>query len=202
MIDAYCTKCYYRVFLPALGFGCEYICVTGKRRPCPSGEGCTVRIIKSRTGTKNAEERRDVLFAEDEGIDYVQLKAERRERRLARKREYNRVYAQTHKGTTHPRKEKKLGAYDRKKITAERTRAFWQGRQAAAIKGWKEENGVSYEKMAELCGVEPSTIYKWVGEENNANWAKLEALGIQRPEVGTIDRQQNINKNDSGGLDG
>lgn len=195
MIDQYCAKCYYRAFFPALGWGCEYICVTGKRRPCPSGEGCTVRKIKSRVGTKNAEERRGILFAKEKGMEYDQLKEERRQKRLERKREYNREYSQRlrEERGEKPKPQKKIGAADRKKITKENTRNYWQGKQAEAIKAWKAEQGISYEQMAELCEVGTTTIYKWVNEENTANWDTLEALGVKMPVV-AIDKSQNNDK--------
>lgn len=41
----YCRDCYYycRVFDNVCC--CEYIFITGKRRPCPAGVGCTVKLV-------------------------------------------------------------------------------------------------------------------------------------------------------------
>lgn len=182
MVDAYCEGCYYRVFLPALGWGCEYLVMTGKRRPCPGGEGCTVRRLKDRTGTKNADDRKKILALEG------MTDEERRERYLAKKRKKSKEYYHAHKEeVTRKAKEKrnkevkKVGAHAQKKKTAERTRAYWKGRQTAAIKAWKLEHGLTYEQMAELLEVEPSTILMWVYENNTANWDKLRKIGIEKP---------------------
>jgi len=40
-----CKGCFYGKKFTALALTyCDYLCMTGKRRPCPPGEGCTVRI--------------------------------------------------------------------------------------------------------------------------------------------------------------
>lgn len=45
LCDNYCKDCVYRQALTN-GFCivCNYLLDTGKRRPCPAGEGCTVKI--------------------------------------------------------------------------------------------------------------------------------------------------------------
>ena len=209
MVDDYCKGCFYRVLLPALGgYGCEYICITEKRRPCPSGTGCTVKLEKNRAGTKNAEQRKTILAVEAMTDEEKEV---RRQRYLEKKRQKNKEYYAAHKQelnykTKIKRQAKKqqpgkrsIGAHDRKKITAEHTRAFWQGRQTQAIKDWKIAHGVTYEQMAELLEVEPSTILMWVYENNTANWDKLQKIGIEKPVIppkidATIDKPVKTDK--------
>ena len=48
-VDRYCRKCIYTapVICPETRYkACDYIGVTGHRRPCPAGEGCTVRVTR------------------------------------------------------------------------------------------------------------------------------------------------------------
>lgn len=190
MVDDYCKGCYYRIYIPGADcYGCEYLVVTEKRRPCPSGEGCTVRKIKDRAGTHNADQRKKALALE--GMTEEEL-AERRERQLAKKRERNKVYWSAHKAeltkkAAVKRRAKKpaqvKGAHSKKKITAANTRAYWQGRQSQAIKDWKIAHDMTYEQMAELLDVETSTVLMWVYENNTANWDKLQKIGIEKPYI-------------------
>ena len=55
--DEYCDKCVYY-----LGWGsgtkmCNYYLMTGKRRPCDPGTGCTVRVLRKRKRKTKAEGR-------------------------------------------------------------------------------------------------------------------------------------------------
>lgn len=208
MVDDYCKGCYYRIYIPGADcYGCEYLVITEKRRPCPSGEGCTVRRLKDRAGTHNADQRKKALALE--GMTEEEL----RERYLAKKRERNQKYYAKHKTEVNKRAAEKRrikrpaetkGAHSKKKITALNTKAYWKGRQSEAIKSWKLEHGMTYEQMAELLEVEPSTVVMWAYERNTANWDKLRKIGIEKPYIppeGTIDKSLNIYKNDSGGLD-
>lgn len=195
MVDEYCEGCYYRAFFPALGWGCEYLVMTEKRRPCPSGAGCTVKLVKDRAGTKNAEHRKTILAVE---AMTDEEKEARRQRYREKKRQKNREYYAAHKQKQQPGK-RSIGAHDRKKITAERTRAFWQGRQSNAIKEWKLAHGVTYEQLAELLEVETSTVLMWVYENNTANWDKLQKIGIEKPFIppkidATIDKPVKTDK--------
>lgn len=46
-VDAYCTGCVYLGRWQRTGLKCcDYFLITDKRRPCPAGEGCTVRKLK------------------------------------------------------------------------------------------------------------------------------------------------------------
>lgn len=69
----YCDPCTYRKsFTSGTIPYCDYLCMTGKLRPCPAGDGCTVRVTR-RVYRKRA-------LTEEE-------KAERDERRRQKKRE-------------------------------------------------------------------------------------------------------------------
>ena len=54
----YCDGCLYRETLNGYGQMCAYILRTGHRRPCPPGEGCTVKVVavKRRRRRKKIEE--------------------------------------------------------------------------------------------------------------------------------------------------
>lgn len=206
MVDEYCEGCYYRAFFPALGWGCEYLVMTEKRRPCPSGTGCTVRRLKSRAGTHNAEQRKKEMaleaMTEEEREAY-------RQRQKERKRIRNQEYYYSHKKEfsqkakikriTQKSYPRSIGAHARKKVTAENTRAYWQGRQSQAIKDWKLAHGMTYEQMAELLEVETSTVLMWVYENNTANWDKLRKIGVEKPVIApktdvTIDKPVKTDK--------
>lgn len=45
MSDTYCEGCFYQKTFASLGPYCDYLCMAGHRRPCPPGEGCTVRVL-------------------------------------------------------------------------------------------------------------------------------------------------------------
>ena len=42
---AWCEGCLYQKKFTSDMKYCDYICMTGRRRPCPGGDGCTERII-------------------------------------------------------------------------------------------------------------------------------------------------------------
>lgn len=54
--DASCADCIYSFFVSER-FLCEYYLATDKRRPCPAGEGCTVR--KKRKKPRKKREKRE-----------------------------------------------------------------------------------------------------------------------------------------------
>ena len=79
----YCDACVYRkVFTGGWLPYCDYLCMVGKRRPCPAGDGCTVRVTR-RVYRKRA-------LTEEE-------KAERAERKRERNREAKRRSYQKHR---------------------------------------------------------------------------------------------------------
>lgn len=51
-LDANCVDCVYSVWLYPPNMerfcGCDYMGITGKRRPCPYGAGCTVKKKKKK----------------------------------------------------------------------------------------------------------------------------------------------------------
>lgn len=47
--DKHCKGCIYRCNLYNYLYCCDYFLRTGKRRPCPAGQGCTVKIKKGET---------------------------------------------------------------------------------------------------------------------------------------------------------
>ena len=45
MAKSYCDNCVYSGAITGLSVRCcNYFLATGKRRPCPPGEGCTVKV--------------------------------------------------------------------------------------------------------------------------------------------------------------
>ena len=79
----YCDACVYRkVFTGGWHPYCDYLCMVGKRRPCPAGDGCTVRVTR-RVYRKRA-------LTEEE-------KAQREERKRGRNRETKRRSYQKHR---------------------------------------------------------------------------------------------------------
>ena len=46
-----CEGCVYRTKL-GFGYVCDYLCMTGQRRPCPFGEGCTVKETETNMSRK------------------------------------------------------------------------------------------------------------------------------------------------------
>ena len=57
--DKFCDDCYYCVNFRSGGMRCcNYLIMTNQRRPCPPGEGCTVKVPRKvyRRRKKNAED--------------------------------------------------------------------------------------------------------------------------------------------------
>ena len=79
----YCDPCVYRKSITG-GWCpyCDYLCVTGKPRPCPAGDGCTVRVTRR-------VYRKRVLTEEE--------MAQRAERKRERNREAARRSYQKHR---------------------------------------------------------------------------------------------------------
>ena len=79
----YCEACVYRkVFTGGWHPYCDYLCMVGKPRPCPAGDGCTVR------STRMVYRKR--ALTEEE-------KAQREERKRERNRETKRRSYQKHR---------------------------------------------------------------------------------------------------------
>lgn len=45
MMTAHCIPCIYRRYLGGSEHYCAYYVDTGKKLPCPGGDGCTARLI-------------------------------------------------------------------------------------------------------------------------------------------------------------
>lgn len=54
--DAYCAGCIYGGGNNEHVKACSYLLVTGQRRPCPAGKGCTVRILRKKTQKESFRE--------------------------------------------------------------------------------------------------------------------------------------------------
>lgn len=93
----YCDPCVYRKSITG-GWCpyCDYLCMTGKQRPCPAGDGCTVRV------TRRVYRKR--VLTEEEKAQREERKRERnreaarrsyhkhREEHLARKKQYQKEH--------------------------------------------------------------------------------------------------------------
>ena len=197
MVDKYCDGCFFRTKVQSFGVCCDYILITGHIRPCCSGEGCTVRSLDKNIGDGSVDMRKGIYMRgrqqteEEERLE--------RERKLEAKRAYNREYykkTREHNLARQKARRERIKAEkppkptedqaskwrSGKAKTAAKTKARWQGRQTAAIKGWKAAHGMTYEDMAELLNVDSTTVMKWANEANNADWALLAKLGIKQPE--------------------
>jgi hypothetical protein len=61
MDKKYCDNCVYSGTLTASTTKvCNYLLVTNKRRPCPPGEGCTVKVVRKRSRRKKGAEDGEV----------------------------------------------------------------------------------------------------------------------------------------------
>ena len=57
MAKSNCDNCVYSALLTASNTRCcNYLLVTNKRRPCPAGEGCTVKVVRKRRRRKKGAE--------------------------------------------------------------------------------------------------------------------------------------------------
>ena len=76
------------------------------------------------------------------------------------------------------------------KRSVRRVRDELNGRQHAAIEAYRAAHGTSFRKMALALGLNYKTLDSWVQERCRADWHRLAALGIQKPE-GLPDKQKN-----------
>ena len=200
MVDSYCTGCFFRTKVQSFGICCDYLLITGHIRPCCSGEGCTVRLLNQDIGDGSLDVRKELYLRGRKKTEEEEQAA--RQRKLEAKRAYNREYYQKTRERNLARQKARRERIKAERVplppkerteqmeqwrsgkakTAAKTKARWQGRQTAAIKGWKAVHGMTYEMMAEKIGVDSTTVMKWANEANNADWALLAKLGIERPE--------------------
>lgn len=53
MAKSYCDNCVYSGVLSySTTRICNYIFIKNKKRPCPAGEGCTVKVVRKRSRIK------------------------------------------------------------------------------------------------------------------------------------------------------
>jgi hypothetical protein len=64
MMTAHCIPCIYRRYLGGNEYYCAYYLDTGKKLPCPGGDGCTARLILPPAEREAyLREHREPLFA-------------------------------------------------------------------------------------------------------------------------------------------
>ena len=56
-MDRHCLNCHYYQGNSESDMCCCYMLITDMRRPCPPGQGCTVRIKRKRQRKTDAERR-------------------------------------------------------------------------------------------------------------------------------------------------
>lgn len=161
-VDAYCKGCIY-LGTTSVGKCCDYNYLTGKARGCPGGEGCVRRELGTRkkyglsiTTAKHAANSKKASI-ESKKIGRPRKSAEELDDTRARELE-------------------------RKRKAAEEYRAIAQGRQREAIMAYKAQHNASSRDIADLIGVNPSTVQKWCTEYVPAKWELLEKIGITKPE--------------------
>ena len=83
VITKYCDGCHYRQHFTSGGLPyCNYLCSTGHKRPCPAGDGCTVRVLR--------KVYRKRVRTDAEKIEF-------REKELERQRRKQKAYYERHK---------------------------------------------------------------------------------------------------------
>lgn len=157
--DETCRKCIFRTSIYSWPI-CDYIGITGHRRGCPPGKGCTRRIVGNRGRSIS-----QLIFLGQAAA--VQAETRKRGRPPGPQ--------PTPEELRERRKRYKAASY-------ERIRAALGGRQAEALKAYKKDNGLTVQTMADRVGVSRVVMSKWMEERQIANWDKLAFLGIQKPE--------------------
>ena len=157
--DDTCRKCIFRSWLHSWTI-CDFIGITGQRRGCPAGKGCTRRIV----GDKGRSISQLIFLGQAEA---VQSAARKRGRPP---------------GPKPPQEEMRERQKRYKADSRERIRAALGGRQAAVLKAYKTDERLTIQTMADRVGVTKTVMSKWMEELQFARWDKLEALGIQKPE--------------------
>lgn len=153
LVDSYCEGCAYLGKLSGIPY-CAFCDATGHMRGCSAGTGCTRRAHGERAYSPNhfSFERQN-------------------ERKPERKAKLELSDA-----------ELSIKESLRKKEAAARNRAMLQGRQREAILNYRNSHGLDTRTLAEMVGVKTSTLEKWISEYNKADWDKLAAIGLPKPE--------------------
>lgn len=169
--DDTCRKCIFRRWLHSWTI-CDFIGITGHRRGCPAGKGCTRRIVGDKGRSIS-----QLIFLGQAAAAEAALPKKRGRPKAAQPKTPGRP-----KGPPLTPEERKKRVSDTKKAYREKVRAALGGRQAAVLKGYLAVNGISSREMAERIGVSQPILAHWMAEHLCAKWDKLAALGIQKPE--------------------
>lgn len=181
LCDASCKGCIYSTYTSMWGVTCNYILVTGTRRGCPAGKQCTRREYGERSISL------DVLLYRGQDKTKMPKKKPEPERdpeAVERLKQKRREYYQTHR----EQMLRKDWPGTKRKL-AEKTRAYWHGRQKEAIAEYIKSRGMTTGEFASMIGVAEDTVRKWKQESNTANWNKLERYGLKRPDRGESDKE-------------
>lgn len=162
MVDSYCKGCAY---LGSLGSGswCSYSDVVGHTRGCPSGEGCTQKLVGKRLYNPN-------IFLNDKNLNYEEY--EKRIRSLEERKKKEKPVVE----------KERLSNAERKRRDAKKNRELAQGRQRAVLLEYKKENNLTTRMLADILGLSETTVDKWLTEYSKANWKLLSTIGVQKPE--------------------
>jgi hypothetical protein len=82
--DSYCNGCIYKGVVEGHVPCCNYIFIEDKPRPCPPGEGCTVKLTSKEIKKRKAKERRGM------SVEAMQRKKERDRLYREKKKAYTR----------------------------------------------------------------------------------------------------------------
>lgn len=156
--DATCKGCVYSTYVGVLvNRCCDFLLITGSRRGCPAGQGCTRRLAgkKLKTIDQLLFRGRPAVPARP-GKGRPQSPAPSLEEMQERNREYKKRYW-------------------------EKNRAMLNGRQRAALLAFKREQQLTNKSFAELAGVCTATVDRWMMELQPAPWDRLAKLGLPKP---------------------
>ena len=161
-VTRYRAGCFYLV-RNVNGPGCDFSVITGELRGCPAGDGCTRRDL-GKISPHLADAQKS----------WADFERQKRKPKPTPKSEQLPVVASVEATRERDRRKKTL--------EKERTKAKCQGRQRKAIMDFLAATGMTHRELAELAGVSPGTLDKWAYECSLANWGKLAAAGIEKPE--------------------
>jgi hypothetical protein len=95
LCTGFCKPCDYRKHFAGGMDYCDYICMVGKPRPCPAGDGCKVRMVNGvpddEALRKQTAEEKVARRKEQVRVNARRYYERNREERKAYMREYNRA---------------------------------------------------------------------------------------------------------------
>lgn len=166
-VDRSCAGCVYLV-RAHYGPSCDYLTITGQRRGCPAGKGCTQRKTGPRPVSVTADLNSWVSYTRKQAKEAERAqKAAQTAQRARQRQDYE---------------DMAMREAERKSEERRRYRAQAQGRQRAAIEEALERLGISRREFCRRCGIAPSTLSRWITECCPANWFRLEEMGVVKPE--------------------